>query len=364
MTTSLSSIIKKLLVVFLVFSGIYFAKDFLMPLCIGGILATLFLPFCNWLEQKKMHKGFAVLLSLIGLLIVIFILTSLLGYKIAEVLNDLVSVKQKGIEIGTLIQDYVFNHLNITIEEQYKIIKNEQPSYSNLMQSMLSSISYIVTSILLVLVYFVFLLYYRNHIKNFLLKITPVDEKNNMQEVIHKAACISQQYLLGLSKMIFLLWIMYGIGFSLIGVENAIFFAILCGLLEIVPFVGNITGTILTVLIATVHGANASLVIGIIIVYGIVQLIQGWILEPLILGPQVKINSLFTIIALVLGELLWGIPGIILAIPLTAMLKIVCDHIDSLKPYGFLIGEIETTKNKKGFVEKLKKIIKSKKIDK
>ena len=83
----------------------------------------------------------------------------------------------------------------------------------------------------------------------------------------------------------------------------------------------------------------------IVIVYGIVQLIQGWILEPLILGPQVKINSLFTIIALVLGELIWGIPGIILAIPLTAMFKIVCDHIEPMKPYGFLIGEIENKRN-------------------
>jgi predicted PurR-regulated permease PerM len=255
MTASLSSIIKKVLFVFLVFSGIYFAKDFLMPLCIGGILATLFLPFCNWLEKKNTPKGIAVFLSLLGLLLVIFILVSLLGYKVSELFNDMVTVKQKAIVLGERIQEYIFNHLNITIEEQYKIIKNEQPSYSNLMQSMLTSISYILTSILLVFVYFVFLLYYRNHIKNFLMKIAPVAEKANMEEVIHKAACVSQQYLLGLSKMILLLWIMYGIGFSLIGVENAIFFAILCGLLEIVPFVGNITGTILTVLIATIHGA-------------------------------------------------------------------------------------------------------------
>lgn len=354
MITSLSSVIKKLLVVFLLFSGIYFAKDFLMPLCIGGILATLFLPFCNWLEQKKTPKGFAVFFSLIGLLVVIGILVSLLGYKVSELFNDIVSVKQKGIVIGTRIQNYIFNHLNITVEEQYKIIKNEQPSYSNLMQSTLSSISYTLTSIVLVLVYFVFLLYYRNHIKNFLLKISPNSEKANMEEVIHKAACISQQYLLGLSKMIFLLWIMYGIGFSIIGIENAFFFAILCGLLEIVPFVGNLTGTTLTVLVSAIHGASIEVIIGILIVYGSVQLIQGWVLEPLILGPQVKINSLFTIIALVLGELLWGIPGIILAIPLTAIFKIVCDHIELLKPYGFLIGEIEMSKKEIGLVNKLK----------
>jgi predicted PurR-regulated permease PerM len=200
-----------------------------------------------------------------------------------------------------------------------------------------------------------------NHIKIFLLKISPKVEKENMEDVIQKAAGISQQYLLGLSKMIVLLWIMYGIGFRLIGVENAFFFAILCGLLEIVPYIGNITGTILTAVIAAVHGANATLIIEIIGVYAIVQLIQGWILEPLILGPQVKINSLFTIIALVLGELLWGIPGIILAIPLTAIFKIVFDHIEPLKPYGFLIGEIETTKKEIAIVEKIKKIMMTKK---
>ena len=97
---------------------------------------------------------------------------------------------------------------------------------------------------------------------------------------------------------------------------------------------------------------------GIIVVYGIVQLIQGWLLEPLILGPQVKINPLFTIIVLVLGQLLWGIPGIILAIPLTAILKIICDHIEPLKPYGFLIGEITVPKKREDILESLKSYLK------
>jgi predicted PurR-regulated permease PerM len=207
-------------------------------------------------------------------------------------------------------------------------------------------------------VYFAFLLYYRNHIKNFLLKLVKPSKQEEMKQVIYNATNVSQQYLLGLSKMIILLWIMYGIGFSAIGVENAIFFAILCGLLEIVPYVGNITGTILTVLVSAIHGANPSMLGGIIVVYGIVQLIQGWLLEPLILGPQVKINPLFTIIVLVLGQLLWGIPGIILAIPLTAIFKIICDHIESLKPYGFLIGEISVPKKREDILQSLKSYIK------
>ena len=361
MTAKSSSFLQKLALLFLIILGLYFAQDFLIPLCIGGILATLFLPFCNWMEKKKIPKGIAVFISLLGLLLLIFLLISLLGYKISELISDIEILKQKGIEAGTKIQKYIFDTLNLTIAEQNKILKSEQPSYGNMVQLMLGSMTSFLSSCILLLVYFIFLLYYRKHIKNFLVQLTPKSQQEEMQEIIQKVATVSQQYLIGLSKMIFLLWIMYGIGFSIIGVENAIFFAILCGLLEIIPFVGNITGTILTVLIAAINGANTQLLFGIVIVYGIVQFIQGWVLEPLIVGSQVKINSLFTIVALVLGELLWGIPGIILAIPLTAMFKIVCDHIEPMKPYGFLIGEIETQKKEIAFVEKLKKIIKPKK---
>lgn len=360
MTISLSSAIKKLALLFLIFTGLYFAQGFLMPLCIGGILATLFLPFCHWMEKKKIPKGIAVIISLLGLLLLIFMIISLVGYKVSELITDIEILKQKSIEIGIKIQKYIFETLNLTFTEQREILKSEQPSYGNMIQIMLGSMTSFLSNSILLLVYFVFLLYYRSHIKNFLVRLTPKSQQAEIQEIIQKVATVSQQYLIGLSKMIVLLWVMYGIGFSIIGVENAIFFAILCGLLEIVPFVGNITGTTLTVLFAAINGANTQLLLGIVIVYGIVQFIQGWILEPLIVGSQVKINSLFTIIALVLGELLWGIPGIILAIPLTAMLKIVCDHIEPLQPYGFLIGEIETPKKEIRLVEKIKKIIPSK----
>jgi predicted PurR-regulated permease PerM len=358
MKTQTSTFLQKLALVFLIILGLYFAKDFLIPLCIGGILATLFLPFCNWMQSKKVPKALAVFICFLSLLLIITSLIFLLGWKLSELLNDLTLIKQKAIEIGNQMQQYIFNHLNISIEEQFIILKNEQPSYSNVFQLFFGSVTSFFASLILILVYFAFLLYYRNHIKNFLLRLPKATEQEEMKQVIYNATKVSQQYLLGLSKMIVLLWIMYAIGFSVIGVENAIFFAILCGLLEIVPYVGNITGTTLTVLVSAIHGANPTLIIGIIVVYGIVQLIQGWLLEPLILGPQVKINPLFTIIVLVIGQLLWGIPGIILAIPLTAIFKIICDHIESLQPYGFLIGEISMPKKREDIILKVKKYLK------
>lgn len=354
MTTTTSSTIKKLLILFLVFAGLHYAKDFLMPLSIGAVVATLFLPFCKWMEEKKVPKGLAVLICLLVLLLAIGGITALLGWQIAALTNDFALLKQKTIEKISIIQQYIFDRFDISSEEQWALLKNQQSSVTGSINFMIGSLAKVFASFILILVYIFGLLYYRGHIKNFFIKLSNPSQRDEMEQVLYKATHVSQQYLLGLTKMTICLWIMYSIGFTIVGVKSALFFAILCGLLEIVPFIGNITGTTITLLVAAVQGASLPMLGGIIVTYGIIQFIQGWVLEPLIVGPQVKINPLFIIIALVIGELVWGIPGIFIAIPLIAMFKIVCDHIEPLKPYGFLIGEIETVKGESGFIKKLK----------
>ena len=356
MTISITSIIKKLFLLFLVIAGVYYAKEFLMPLTIGGILATLFLPFSQWLERKKVPKVIAVFLCLLSVLLIITLIFSLLGWKVSELASDFSTIKQKATASFAKLQQYIFNNLGISVKEQTKLLNSETRSYTTMMQKVIGSVSTILGDLFLVLVYFIFLLYYRSHLKKFLLKLSEPSKRGEMEKIVDSCANVSQQYLVGLFKMIVCLWIMYGIGFSIVGVKNAIFFAILCGMLEIIPFVGNITGTTLAVFVTALEGGNSSTIIGIIITYGIVQFIQGWVLEPFILGSQVKINPLFTILALILGELLWGIPGIILAIPITAIIKIICDNIESLKPYGFLIGEIEERKKERNIIDKMKKM--------
>jgi predicted PurR-regulated permease PerM len=94
-------------------------------------------------------------------------------------------------------------------------------------------------------------------------------------------------------------------------------------------------------------------VISRLITYGTVQFLQTYLLEPLVVGKGVSINPLFTIAGIVGMELIWGIPGMVLAIPLLGITKIVCDHIEPLKPYGFLIGEEK--KSRQSVVQKIKK---------
>ncbi len=355
MTPSGNSILKKLLLVFLILAGLYFAENFLMPLSIAGLLSMLFLPFCKWMERKKIPKGLAAFFCILTLVLIFAFLGGLVGWLISELMNDLPYIQQKATETGIRIQQYLSKHFGIRAETQYQWLKDQENVLSKMIQSIAGSMLSLLTNFILILVYIFFLLYYRSHIHQFILKLSAPSQKEEMREVIYSVTNVSQQYLLGLAKMIFCLWIMYGIGFSVLGVKNALFFAILCGLLEIVPYIGNLTGTALTLLVAAAQGASASMLGGILVTYGIIQFFQGWVLETIIVGPQVKINPLFTIIALVLGELIWGIPGIFLAIPLTAMLKIVCLHIEPLKPYGFLMGEITQSKTEISLTKKIKK---------
>jgi predicted PurR-regulated permease PerM len=208
----------------------------------------------------------------------------------------------------------------------------------------------------LTLVYIFLFLFFRGKLKGFIVRMALPGQADDALKAVNEAQKVSQQYLSGLFFMIVCLWIMYTIGFTIAGVKNAFFFAIICGLLEIVPFVGNLIGTALTLGMSLVQGGGSNVLIGIVVTYALVQFIQTYLLEPLIVGAEVQINPLFTIIGLVAGEVLWGIPGMILAIPLLGIAKIICEHVPVLKPYAYLIGNDK--KEDKGFKKNIKTFMK------
>ncbi len=255
------------------------------------------------------------------------------------------------------VKELVAQKLGITEAKQKQLIEEQQKSSSGKMAStitgIMSGIGGFLTDTLLVFVYMFLFIYLRSRIKGFIIRLVPLKDRPNALEILDNTQKVTVKYLSGLSLMIVCLWVMYGIGFSLLGVENAIFFAILCGLLEIVPFVGNLAGTTLTIAMSMVQGGGMDMVLGILVVYGVVQFIQTYLLEPMIVGAEVSINPLFTIIGLVAGEMIWGIPGMILAIPLLGITKIIFEHIEPLKPFAYLIGS-DDKKSDEGFMQKIK----------
>jgi predicted PurR-regulated permease PerM len=357
--TGIKNSLQALLMLALIFCGLYFAKPFLVPLTFAGLFAMLFLPITRKLEKSGVSRGLAVTASVILFLLLITVIIMIVTWQVTNLTSDLGNLEGKAHTILQQLRDFIERTFGITVEQQQEMLDSQSGNASGLIAKFGISIMDVAFNFVLVTVYIFLFLYYRRHIKKFILQVVPKQEDDNAEDAIFNIEKVSQKYLSGLGLMIICLWIMYSIGFTIVGLKNAFFFAILCGLFEIVPYVGNLTGNILAVLMALTQGGGFPMVIGILITYSLVQSLQTYLLEPLVVGPGVNINPLFTIIGLVLGELVWGIPGLVLAIPLLAIVKIICDHTPALKPYGFLIGREKPTD--KRLVEKMQGWFKKKK---
>lgn len=343
---SLSRTLSILLLTVLAIGGLYFARQFLIPIAISALLAMLLLPLSKWLESKGINQLTSAIFCVILLLAIFIALILLLSWQASGISENIAQIWIRLEKISTDIRLFIANNLGVSTEKQTEWISNQrsgnQRSAIGIAGILLGSLASVVVNTILVFVYLFLFLLYRTHLKQFILMLVPKSEQKETEKIISDAGKVSQKYISGLGVMIVVLWIMYGIGFSIVGVESALFFAVLCGLLEIIPFIGNLTGTTLTVLMVISQGGSNGMLVGVIFTYLFVQFVQTYILEPLIVGSIVNINPLFTIIVIVLMEIVWGVPGMILAIPMFGIVKIVCDHVDPLRPFGFLIGKKDT----------------------
>jgi predicted PurR-regulated permease PerM len=355
--SSLQKAVRILLFLFLVIAGLIYAKPFLVPVVFAALLALLFLPISHWMERKGVYRSVAAIICILLLAAIVAGIVWLFVWQMSDLAKDASQIEQNLTKKLKETVHYIGETFRITEQKQYELIKKQQESTTGKLGSsisqLLAGIGGFLAHFLLVLVYIFLFLYYRLHLKKFVLFLVNKEDEEAANDIMHSAGKVIQKYLTGLALMIVGLWIMYSIGFSIVGVKNPIFFAILCGLLEIVPFVGNLVGTIITIITSIGQGASTNMIVGILITYALVQFIQTYLLEPLVVGAEVNINPLITIAGIVVGELIWGIAGMIVAIPLLGMTKIICDHVESLKPYGYLLGEERRIKKRRSLKRKL-----------
>ncbi|MHB1177753.1 MAG: AI-2E family transporter [Daejeonella sp.] len=347
---SLSKSISVLFFSFLVISGLYFARGFLIPIAVSALLAMLFVPLSRWFENRKVSRVIASILCIVVLLLSITSIILLLSWQASDISNDLSEIGDRLSKIASDVRQFIARNVGISTYKQKQWMESQAPGGSGTMGmagTVLSSLAGIAVDAILVLVYLFLFICSRAHLKKFVMMLVPSDETKETEQIFQDAGRVAQRYISGMSMMIVMLWIMYGIGFTIVGVENALFFAVLCGILEIVPFIGNLTGTGITLMMVISQGGSDRMIIGVLATYLFIQFVQTYILEPLIVGSEVNINPLFTILILVLMEIVWGIAGMILAIPMLGIIKIICDHIKPLKPYGFLIGKEKSGKETK-----------------
>jgi predicted PurR-regulated permease PerM len=201
------------------------------------------------------------------------------------------------------------------------------------------SITGILTYIILLPLYTVLMLYYRKHIKYFLVGVFKNGSEEQINEVLEGSSSIAQHYLTGLMIETAIVFTLNTIGFLLLGIKYAIFLALLAALLNLVPYVGMLVANVFCMLVTLVSADDPKTVIWVGVVLAGVQIIDNNLLMPLIVGNKVRINALVTIIGVLVGGLLCGIPGMFLAIPTLAVMKVIFDKVPELKPWGVLLGD-------------------------
>ena len=318
---------------------LYFGEPVFMPLALAGLLALVFMRPSGWLERRGMPRLVTALLSglvFLALVAGVILLVNWYVHRFAQNLPDLEKkIQEMAGQVRRFLKDQWGLRLGGGTGRTALVGASEAGKMTT---SVLGGVLGGLINFILTVVYMVMLLTMRAHLRKFLLKLVRPENKERMLDVMNRSVNVAQEYMYGMLIVIAFLWVMYGVAFSLIGVHYAVFFAILCGTLEIVPFVGNITGSTLTCIMALTQGGGIHMAIEILVAYGVIQTLQFYIVAPLVMRAQVNLSPIFTIVVLIAGDLLWGIPGMIMAIPYLGMLKIVCDKVPFLQSFGFLLG--------------------------
>lgn len=373
----------------LFFWGIFTAKSFLAPLTVAALLTMVVLPVSKWLEKKKISRGLSALLSTALLLSFFVMILGVVAWQVKNFTDEWPQIKERIDPKIELLQEFVEDKTGISPQEQEETIfgsqqsrsdekssnsestteesgqnlssqQQEQSSLSGVDGSTMESIGGYAMSFfgvfgnfILTFIYVFFFLLYRNKFTISVMKMAPDNQQSQTKATISEIILISQNYLSGRLLLILFLAVLYTIGLSVSGIEQAILISVLAAVLSLMPYVGNMLGFGLAVAMVVISGSGLNGVIGVSVTFGVAQFVESYILEPYVVGEKVNINPVFTIIVVVLGGAVWGIIGMLIAIPALGMLKVVFDRIPTLQPIGYLFGGEDIGDEQPGFFDKL-----------
>jgi predicted PurR-regulated permease PerM len=321
---------------------LFIAQDILLPLIYASIAAVLVSPVVDFMVKKKINRTLSiigVLLLTLFLIIGLIILLSTGANKFSDTLPEL-EIEIKGLmdHIITWISS-TFNiskkNINIWIlDAKMEMLHNWRTTVGNT----LTSVGSILATVLLTPVYIFMILLYQPHLVKFIHKVFDEDNNNQISEILTETKTILQSYIVGLFIEIVIVAVLNSVGLMLLGIEYAVILGILGGLLNVIPYLGGLITMAIFAVIALVTKSSEYALYSIGL-YGFIQFVDNNYLVPKIVGSKVKLNALTSLIAVILGAAIWGIPGMFLFIPITAILKLVLDRVESLKPWGFLLGD-------------------------
>lgn len=338
-----------LLAIILFLYALIAVRNFLYPVAFGFLLAYLLLPIVNWLERKRVPRILANFITIIGVLSVIIISVFFAYTRIAPIMGELPSLIETGTTNLSRMIAIVGEYLGFDRSETKQIILSQTQTLMETggqnLQSVFSSTASTLVAIGLLPVYIFLFLFYRTKFAYFLLKIVNPDHKRIVIEILREISEVSAKYMGGVVVVVVILCVFNSLGLWIIGIRFPVALGILSALFNFIPYFGTLLGGLVPLLFALLVENDPILTFRVVILFIIIQFTENNILTPNIVGSNVKINPFFIITGLVAGSMVWGIPGMLLIVPFLAIARIVFAHIDSMRPYAYLLGQEGTSKH-------------------
>jgi putative permease len=337
---------KLALVLFAIISLGYLAilgQSLLAPLMASVLLAFLLLPIANFLQFRcRFSRALASIVAVVVMIAVIAGIMTFLTSQLSTLGQDWPLLKQQATHSFEELQHWVSRTFHVNAHKQIDYLKNSAANAvatsATVVGVTLLTVSHTLLFLAFLLLFTFFILNYRGVLYLFLKSVFKEEHEQRVSDIVNQIQYIIKRYILGLFLQMMIVTGLMIIVLSLLGVKYAVLLGLITGIFNLVPYVGIFSALLISILI-TFATAGAAKVILVIIAFVAVHALDGNILMPLVVGSKVKINALFAFIGIVVGEMIWGISGMFLCIPYLAMLKIIFDRVDELKPWGILLGE-------------------------
>lgn len=320
---------------------LYIAKSIILPLVFATIISIVLHPVVNMFVRLGIIRILAIIITLLLTLVVIASFGLLVYSQASRFTESFPLLVDRFTEILNQTIIWISGNFNLSNREITGWItrtKNEILGSLEIGRT-IANVGTSVALFFLIPVYVFMMLFYQSLLIEFFRRVFGKNNRSKVSEVINQIKTLIQHYLIGLLFQVAIIATMYSVGLLILGIEYAIILGILGAFLNLLPYLGSIIAASLPMIIAVATKTSPWFALLVLALYVVIQFIDNNFITPKIVGSQVKLNALTSIIAVVVFAAMWGIPGMLIAIPLTAIAKLVFDHIESLTPWGFLLGD-------------------------
>ena len=342
---------------------IYFLKGIVLPLLFGVIFAILLNPVEKFLERRGFSRIIAISLTVLfaivlmaGIIFFIYIQTSLFSKQIPE-------FKVKLMHSVNLFQQWLKSSCGISYHKQVDWFNQGLENGGTIFLDLLTATSTFLLMSMVIPVYIFLFLLYRPLLIKFMVDVCSKDkESTHVKEIMNESKNVIQSYMIGVLMETAIVAVMNSVALLALGIEYAILLGIVGALLNMIPYIGGALAVTLPVLMALVTKDSLGYSLGIIVVYFIIQFIDNHYLIPKVVASKIQVNALVAIVGVLIGNAVGGVAGMFLSLPIIAILKIIFDRIEELKPWGMLLGNELPTKRPNPLTPALALLKKRKKV--